>query len=73
MVKLLAEKELYEFGPFFLDVRERTLRKHEEAIALTPKAFDTLVALVRNHGRVLGKDELLKLGPNQFDGGLDSS
>jgi len=53
-------KELYEFGTFRVDVAERVLTKGEQIVPLTPKAFDTLLVLVRNTGHVVGKDELLK-------------
>jgi TolB-like protein/DNA-binding winged helix-turn-helix (wHTH) protein len=58
---------LYEFGPFHLDPVERKLLRGNEMVVLTPKAFDTLVLLVRNSGRLLGKDELLAmLWPDSF-------
>src|SRR5215471_10868069 len=56
----LAERELYEFGPFSLDPAERVISRDGVPVALTPKVFDTLVCLVRNRGRLLTKDELLK-------------
>src|SRR5277367_2597368 len=60
-------KELYEFGPFLLDPRERVLLSAEAPVAMTPKVFDTLLYLVRNQGRVLSKDELLqKIWPDTF-------
>jgi TolB-like protein/DNA-binding winged helix-turn-helix (wHTH) protein/Flp pilus assembly protein TadD len=58
---------LYEFGPFRLDPTERKLLGSNEIIALTPKAFDTLLLLVRNSGHLLEKDELIRtLWPNTF-------
>jgi TolB-like protein/DNA-binding winged helix-turn-helix (wHTH) protein len=51
---------LYEFAEFRLDARKRTLRQGEESIALTPKAFDTLLVLLENPGQVVAKDELMK-------------
>ncbi len=58
---------LYEFGPFRLDPAERKLLRSNEIVALTPKAFDTLHLLVRNNGRVLEKDELIRmLWPDTF-------
>ena len=39
-------RQLYEFGPFRVDVAEQVLTKGEHVIPLTPKAFDTLVVLV---------------------------
>jgi len=53
-------KELYQFGPFSLDPAERVVSRDGMPLSLTPKVFDTLVYLVRNHGRLLTKDELLK-------------
>jgi pimeloyl-ACP methyl ester carboxylesterase len=49
----------YRFGPFQLDVRERRLSRGSEVIPLRLKAFDTLVALVRNAGCLVTKQELL--------------
>jgi DNA-binding winged helix-turn-helix (wHTH) protein/TolB-like protein/Flp pilus assembly protein TadD len=50
----------YEFGPFRLDVGEHTLRRGAETVPLNPKAFDTLLVLVRAGGRVVLKEELMK-------------
>jgi TolB-like protein/DNA-binding winged helix-turn-helix (wHTH) protein/Flp pilus assembly protein TadD len=59
--------ELYEFGPFRLEPAERSLLRNNERLVLTPKAFDTLVLLVRNSGHLLGKDELIRtLWPDSF-------
>jgi DNA-binding winged helix-turn-helix (wHTH) protein/tetratricopeptide (TPR) repeat protein len=52
---------VYEFGPFRLDPAERRLLRGNEIVALTPKAFDTLHLLVRNSGRLLEKDDLIRL------------
>lgn len=58
---------MYEFGLFLLDPEERTLSCQGMPLALTPKAFDTLLYLVRNPGRTLTKEELLKqIWPNTF-------
>ena len=63
----LTEKEMYEFGPFSLDPTERVIFRDGTPVPLTPKVFDTLVCLVRNRGRLLTKDELLKeIWPNTF-------
>jgi DNA-binding winged helix-turn-helix (wHTH) protein/tetratricopeptide (TPR) repeat protein len=63
----LMEKEIYEFGPFQLDPTERTLSRDGAIVSLTPKAVETLLCLVRNQGRVLTKDELLKqIWPDTF-------
>jgi DNA-binding winged helix-turn-helix (wHTH) protein/Tol biopolymer transport system component len=52
-------KRVYRFGPFCLDSSERTLMRDQEPVALTLKAFDILVVLVQNSGRVLHKDKLM--------------
>lgn len=58
---------LYSFDNFSLNTEERTLKRHKETIALTPKVFDTLVLLVKNHDRVVSKDELLNaIWPERF-------
>ncbi|MGH9837237.1 MAG: winged helix-turn-helix domain-containing protein [Blastocatellia bacterium] len=50
--------EIYEFGPFRLDRQERLLWRDG---ALTPKAFDMLLALVERHGRLVEKEELFQV------------
>ena len=53
------EQYLYEFGPYRLLPQERLLLRDGEPVALTPKAFETLVVLVERGGRLVEKDELL--------------
>ncbi len=58
---------LYEFGCFRLDPAERKLMRGEETVPLTPKAFDTLLLLVRSSGRLLEKHDLIRmLWPDAF-------
>jgi Tol biopolymer transport system component/DNA-binding winged helix-turn-helix (wHTH) protein len=52
--------QIYEFGDFQLNPAERLLLRQGQPVSITPKAFDTLLALVRQSGHVLEKDELLK-------------
>lgn len=54
------EQVIYRFEAFQLDPTRRLLLKAGQAVQLTPKAFDTLLALVRNRGRVMEKDELMQ-------------
>jgi Tol biopolymer transport system component/DNA-binding winged helix-turn-helix (wHTH) protein len=54
------EKQLYEFGPFRLDPVKRRLLRDGEPVPLTPKAFDTLLALVQQSGRTVEKDDLMR-------------
>jgi adenylate cyclase len=51
--------ESYGFGPFVLDTARIALVDGEREVELRPKAFETLLALLRNAGRVVGKDELV--------------
>lgn len=60
-------REAYEFGPFRLDATERVLARDGENVRLTPKEFETLLALVRNSGHLMTKGELLKeVWPDTF-------
>lgn len=54
-------RHFYDFGPFRLDVANRLLLREGEPLPLTPKAVDTLLALVQHGGDVLRKDDLMKL------------
>lgn len=56
---LLKENTLYEFEEFVLDTSERTLRRENETVSVTPKAIETLCLLVENHGKLLSKDDLM--------------
>jgi DNA-binding winged helix-turn-helix (wHTH) protein/pimeloyl-ACP methyl ester carboxylesterase len=51
----------YEFGAFRIDPVERVLTNGGQPVPLTPKAFEMLLVLVEHSGRVLAKDELMKL------------
>jgi TolB-like protein/Tfp pilus assembly protein PilF len=51
---------IYRFGPFALDVADRSLKRQGAPIPLTPKTFDLLVALVENAGRLVEKEALLQ-------------
>jgi DNA-binding winged helix-turn-helix (wHTH) protein/tetratricopeptide (TPR) repeat protein len=51
----------YEFGTYRLELSSRRLLRSGEPVALAPKAFDVLVALVERHDRVVDKAELMKL------------
>lgn len=58
---------LFEFGPFRLDPPERLLRCDGQPVALTPKAFDLLLALVERSGHLIEKEELLRIvWPDSF-------
>ena len=55
----LRDEGLFTFGSFTLDPRQRLLFRGNEVVALEPKVFDTLLALVESAGRALTRDELL--------------
>lgn len=49
----------YEFGEYRLEVAERLLLRHGQAIPLQPKIFDLLLVLVEHRNHLLEKDQLL--------------
>lgn len=51
----------YEFGDYSLSPAERQLSRGDRPIALTPKAFETLLALVERENRLVTKDELMEI------------
>jgi TolB-like protein/DNA-binding winged helix-turn-helix (wHTH) protein/Tfp pilus assembly protein PilF len=55
----LQVQESYQFGPFRFDPAEHVLLRDNHAVALTPKALDTLTLLVRNSGHLLRKEEII--------------
>jgi DNA-binding winged helix-turn-helix (wHTH) protein/TolB-like protein len=60
MVERLQQR-FHDFGPFRVDTSRRLLVRHGNPVPLTPKAFDILMVLLRNPGRVVEKDELMRL------------
>ncbi len=50
----------YEFGPYRLNIQDHLLSRDGVTIPLTPKAFDVLSTLVRSHGHMVGKAELMQ-------------
>ncbi|HEX8367665.1 MAG TPA: alpha/beta fold hydrolase [Pyrinomonadaceae bacterium] len=53
-------RKIYEFGQFRVDAVERLLFDGEKSLALTPKAFDTLLLLIENGGHTLTKEEMME-------------
>jgi TolB-like protein/DNA-binding winged helix-turn-helix (wHTH) protein/tetratricopeptide (TPR) repeat protein len=56
----MSQPVVYEFGPYRLDPAQQLLTDGSRKIPLTPKAFQTLLVLVENQGRIVGKEELLE-------------
>jgi Tol biopolymer transport system component/DNA-binding winged helix-turn-helix (wHTH) protein len=50
---------LYKFDAFVVDASGRRLTRHGELVALTSRAFDLLLVLIQNSGRLMGKNELM--------------
>ena len=65
---MLEQKQhIYGFDNFRLDVPNRELLRDGSPVALHGKAFDVLVAMIENSGRLVGKDELLsRVWPDQI-------
>ncbi len=51
---------IFQFGKFRVDALARTLRREDEIVVLNRRAFDVLLYLVQNPGKVLTRNELLK-------------
>src|SRR4051812_46509864 len=52
---------LYEFDSFSVDVQRRLLLRDSVPVPLMPKAFETLLVLLRGGGRIMSKTELMSL------------
>ena len=60
-------REFYEFGLFRVKSDERVLMRGSDLVSLTPKAFEILLTLLENDGRIVRKDDLMKkVWPNTF-------
>ncbi len=60
-------KQFYEFGPFRIDPSQRVLFREGKPVALPPKIFETLLALVERSGQIFEKEKLIeKVWPETF-------
>ena len=50
----------YRFAEFEIDLSQQELRRLGEPIHIEPQVFDLIVHLVRNHDRIVSKDELIE-------------
>ena len=55
----MSETTGYGFGPYRLLPARRLLLRNDTTVPLTPKALDTLVALIERRDRVVTREELL--------------
>src|SRR5215212_9282127 len=61
------DRRFYLFDGFRVDVNERLLFKDNREVPLTPKVFDTLLALLENSSHVMTKKELMQqVWPDSF-------
>jgi TolB-like protein/DNA-binding winged helix-turn-helix (wHTH) protein/tetratricopeptide (TPR) repeat protein len=57
----------YVFGPYRLELPTQRLLRNGEPVSLTPKAFQTLLALIERRDRVVDKGELMRVvWPDSF-------
>lgn len=63
----LKTGSFYEYGPFRLEPAEHRLTREGSPVSLSPKAFDLLVFLVENRGRLVTKDQIMEaVWPGSF-------
>src|SRR6266850_7744732 len=51
---------IYEFGPFRVDPLRRLLLRDGQQVRLPAKAFEILLLLLEEKGRIVDKDELMR-------------
>jgi Tol biopolymer transport system component/DNA-binding winged helix-turn-helix (wHTH) protein len=51
---------LYEFDEFRVDTGQKCLWHADQLVSLTPKAFETLLVLIKHRGKIVSKDALLE-------------
>ncbi len=56
----LNTKSFYEFGPFRLEPDEHLLLRGDKSFPLSPKAFELLIFLVQNPGRLLTREQTMR-------------
>src|SRR5580698_7424457 len=64
---VVTKDEIFVFGEYRLDVRERRLWRSDKIVSLSPKTFDLLVIMLQGAGRLLEKDYLIRsVWPDSF-------
>jgi predicted ATPase/DNA-binding winged helix-turn-helix (wHTH) protein len=56
-----SQDKVYEFGEFRLDAAHSMLYRSGQEVPLSPKAVETLLALIERSGEIIGKDELMRI------------
>lgn len=59
-VTKLSPQKVYEFEEFRLDTATRLLFRNNDQVLITPKAVETLIALVESQGSVISKEDLMQ-------------
>ena len=52
--------EIFEFGQFRVDALRRSLEREGQPVALSGKAFEILMVLLKQRGEVVDKDALMR-------------
>src|SRR5947209_16356816 len=60
-MKTVSARRYYSFDCFRVDPTERVLLRDGKPISLSPKVFDTLLALVERSGHIVSKDQLFEI------------
>ena len=55
----MRAEEIFQFGEYRVDPQDRTLRRNDMPVGLNRRAFDVLLYLVRNPGRVVTRSMIL--------------
>ena len=66
-VKSLTPEDVVQAGDISVDGAQRVARKGETRLELTAAEFDILLALMRAHGRVLTREQLLHASERSLD------
>lgn len=53
-------QQVYEFGPFRVDLRRRVLERDGAPVVLTGKAFEILATLLERRGEIVDKESLMR-------------
>jgi Tol biopolymer transport system component/DNA-binding winged helix-turn-helix (wHTH) protein len=54
------ETKKVKFGEFLFDAKEKVLFRQGKPVSITPKTFELLIVLVKNHGHLVEKNDLMK-------------
>src|SRR2546428_7274028 len=60
-MKTVSARRYYNFDSFRVDPTERVLLRDDRPVSLSPKVFDTLLALVERSGHIVSKDVLVEI------------